>query len=36
MTPEEENVVLKAENAVLREQVRDLPLLREQVAALVA
>ncbi len=36
MTPEEELVALRAENAVLREQVRDVPLLQEQVALLLA
>jgi transposase len=36
MTPEEEIVVLRAENAVLREQVRDVPLLQEQVTLLLA
>jgi transposase len=36
MTPEEEIVVLRAENAVLRAQVSELPVLQEQVTALLA
>jgi transposase len=36
MTPEEEIAALKAENAILRAQVSDLPLLRAQVEALAA
>ena len=36
MTPEEEIDALRAENAVLRAQVSELPVLREQVTALVA
>ncbi len=36
MTPEEEIESLKAENAALRAQVSELPLLRAQVTALVA
>src|SRR5215470_20323467 len=34
MTPEEEMVALRAENAVLRAQVSERPVLREQVRAL--
>src|SRR5260221_3323675 len=36
MTPEEEIVALRAENAVLRAQLSELPVLREQVAVLLA
>src|SRR5258707_11152998 len=36
MTPEEEIVALRAENAALRAQVSELPLLRAQVEALAA
>jgi transposase len=36
MTLEERIAELEAENAVLREQVRELPLLREQIAVLVS
>jgi transposase len=36
MTPEEENVALRAENAALRVQVSELPVLREQVTVLLA
>jgi transposase len=36
MTPEEELVAVRAENAALRAQVRELPALREQVTILLA
>jgi transposase len=36
MTPDARIAELEAENAALREQVRELPVLREQMAALVA
>ncbi len=36
MTPEDENGLLRAENAALRAQVSELPLLRAQVTALAA